>query len=713
MRSREKMFELIEKYWRAANYLTLVHMYLKNNFLIQEKLKKSDIKEHFYGHWGTSPGINFIYAHLNSLISKYKCKLQLVIGPGHAGSALLSNLYLEGSLQYYYPQVGNDIGGIKNFSNIENIIDGLRAEINPFYPGTIYDGGELGYSLPVAFGSVLDRKEAITICIIGDGELETGTIAASWNCIQYLREKDGYVLPIIHMNGYRMGGKALFSQKSDDELKKIFGGLGYSVKIVNSSHEEMSASLEWALITIQNNMSALVKNYPLIILRSPKGWTAVRDEVIHIENNVNSHKHPINDPLYNIRYLEEWLISYRPGELFDEDGKIGDWIYDFLPEENLRMGRITYKANDILAPDIEEYSLKTNVCSFKNVSILEKYLVNIIGLNRNTFRIVSPDELKSNLMGELVKYPDNVMEILNENICQGWMQGYTLTGRHSLMIGYEAFMPIIGSMISQFVKYLYQKEQVEWRGHVASMNYLLTSVCWENTYSHQNPELISSLLIQKSPNINIFFPLDANTLLACIQLSIKSNDRINIIISSKQMLPQYFLWEESKEIVYKRYYIWNKEVVNPNLIIVTVGDLCINEVKHAMPMIEDLLPEAKIMLVSLLEINYLLQFQDFSNFKDMEKVPLLFVFHGYPGAIYAALSERVCRRRIYVMGYKNKSFLSANSLKKLFINECSRYHVCQNVNNILFGEGLLERERFEKINGDIKKWVKAEEKYFQ
>lgn len=710
------MFEAIDKYWRAANYLSLAHIYLKNNVLMKRKLDESDIKKHYSGHWGTSPGLNFIYAHLNNLIKKYKCKIQLIIGPGHAGNALLANLYLEGSLHKYYTFIKDDVNGIESFVNIEREIKGIRSEINPFYPGTIYDGGELGYSLAVAFGSVLDLKEAITVNIIGDGECETGSISAAWNCINCLSKNTGHVLPIIHMNNYKMGSRSLISQKNDNELCSIFEGLGYEVKIVKQDHKQMSDALEWALYSFKDSCLKEVFRNPLIILRSPKGWTAPKDDVICIENSIDSHKVPlvdIHENKYSFQYLEKWLMSYKPDELFNVDGSIAKNIKDLIPNDNLKMGLNKYSSIRLVFPDTKRFALDKSIGKYKNVRIINEYLKQMIIQNKRCFRIISPDELKSNLLDELTLFDDNVMEILNENICQGWMQGYNLTGRHSIMIGYEAFMPIISSMVSQYAKYLIQLEKVDWRTLKPSMNYLLTSVCWENTYSHQNPEFINSLMIQKNPYVQVYFPVDANTLLACTELSLKSEGYINIIVSSKNELPQYLSWEEAVKFSNHGYYIWNKNSKKPLITLVAIGDYCLYEMQQAIERFNDFFPGLSYRLVVLINLTKLCTWNskghsfDQNEFEEIftEDTPLLILYHGYPLLINAILADRIYGREVIALGYQNKSTISANALRKMIMNECSRFHIWLNINKILFRKGMLEKNLYEINEQKLKEMI--------
>lgn len=553
----EDILVKIDKYWRACNFLTVSNMYLKSNRFLTRELEDSDLKEFASGHWGTCPGINFIYAHLNRFINQYKRKTQLVIGPGHGGNALLANLQMEDSVSRSFVniEISEDIKISKEFSSV-------RTEVTPFCAGTIYDGGELGYSLPVAFGAVLDRPHNLCVCIIGDGEAETGTIAASWNCKELLNNKSGFVLPIIHLNGYRMGEPSLLASRSDKDILLMCEGMGYHPLIVKDSHEDMYRALDCIESIYKKIENGAQERWPILVLRTNKGWTAPDLDGIHIEGTLRAHKNPLRgmDTGEQRRYLTCWLESYQPDELFI-DGKLCEDALSIIPEPEYRLGNTLhrYQKKRLQLPNIDDFMLehKRYESGYSNICILNAYMGDVIKKNPRIFRIFSPDELQSNLLGELKKTTfdlaetnyenESVIEILNENVCQGLMQGYNLTGRNGIMVGYEAFMQIISSMVSQYAKWIFQSDKVEWRCKPASMTYLLTSLCWSNTYSHQNPEFINSLLNSEFPFVRIYMPVDANSLLACMEKCLKSEGNINAIIVSKQKMPQWLEPEKAKD----------------------------------------------------------------------------------------------------------------------------------------------------------------------
>lgn len=714
----------IDQYWRAANYLTVAFMYLKDNIFLKRKLRPSDLKEYPSGHWGTSPGINFIVAHLNSFVTRTQRRIQLVVGPGHAGNALFANLLLEGTLQEFYP-IQSDQSESFDIDKIQDCIAQIRTEGSPYLPGTIYDGGELGYSLPVSFGSILDQPDLLTVCIVGDGEFETGTISSSWRCNRYIGRSSGKVLPIIHLNGYRMGDQSLLSGYSDNEIDLYFKSMGYIARFVHLDHQEMIDSLNWVDYQYKRIEAGMKDAWPVLIFKSPKGCTAPDIEGIQIQETLDAHKNPLRDlsKQEKVIYLQSWLDSYSPEELFNEKGYLKKDITEIIPENKQRIGRTLdrYEHRRLLLPPIEKFSISPTEKStgYSNISILEKYLLQIMQDNSTCFRIVSPDELKSNLLGKLKNnsnrgQSDNqVMEILNENICQGWMQGYIMTGRNCLMISYESFMSIISSMISQFSKWLYQASKNVWRPHIASLTYILTSLWEENTYSHQNPEFINHLLSSQHDFIRIHMPIDANTLLACLHQCLSSEDQIHVIVVSKQSMPQILEIEDARECVEKRSVEWNfynSSKKDADLVIVAAGDYPTRECKEGVKILQQYLPDINLKMVSILELtalgNKTLYAQAMSD-KSFEHlfsndIPVIFCFHGYPSIIKSLLFERIAHRKVHVMGYNNQSTKSTNGLNKMILNGVSRYHIvlqaCQFLRDKLSEKKAHEIETRMKIS---------------
>lgn len=696
---KEREFYSIDCYWRAANFLSLARIYLKSSAMLKRELSVSDFKERFVGHWGACPSINFIYAHLNYVIRLYNCKIQLILGTGHGGNALLANLYLEGTLKEYYDFFKDNEEDLDVFLNFESKVRGMRAEVNPCYPGTIYDGGELGYSLSVAYGSVMGNKEAITVCIIGDGEAETGSLAAAWNCYKCMNNNDGHVLPIINLNGFKMGSSSLLSRMTDNELKLLFRGLGFRPKIVKHNHVAMNRALVKAIESFNSHNKG--KANPLIILKSPKGWTAPHGGEFEIEGHRNSHKIPIMDVKENTNsydYIKKWLLSYKPNELFDANGTINCFVKSNIPKKELMMGMMKYKKYNMFFPELNGITVDLANPLVGNISVLNDYLEKLYINNVNGFRIFSPDELESNRLGKLSNNC-RVVEILNENICQGWMQGYNLTGRNSILISYEAFMPIISSMVSQYVKYLIQMKEIEWRVVKPSMNYLLTSVCWENTYSHQNPGFINSLIILESDCVNVYYPIDAYTLLTCIDKVLKSEEAVNVITVSKYESRQHLSLNEATVAVNKGYYMWQYGENEIDIVYITIGDICLNEMVKTVQYINNVFPSLRFRMVSIIDFTKFIKRRENKIKEDeildifLPEKPRIFIYHGYPSTIYS-LDERVVGQKATILGYCNRSIAAGNKLSKMHSNGCSRYEILYETNNILKNEQIISEDDY-------------------
>lgn len=721
-------FKNIDLYWRAANYLTVAFMYLKDNVFLQRPLMTDDLKEHPSGHWGTSPGINFIIAHLNYFISQTNKQVQLVIGPGHAGNSLFVNLLLEETLQDIYP-IRNKKEVLFDIDNIHKCLSEIRTEIGPFFPGTIYDGGELGYSLPVAFGSVIDSPDLLTVCIVGDGEFETGTISSSWRCKQYLDQTSGMVLPVIHLNGYRMGDKTILSQYNDQQIYLYFKSMGYEAKFVRMDHNEMFNALNWANKKYEQIKNKESETWPVIILKSLKGYTAPNNNNVKIQGTLNSHKDPLRNMTKKdaVNYLTFWLKSYHPEELFTENGLLKKDVSKIIPDNQRKLGRVltNYDHKKLLLPATDKFSIDSLEDNklYSNISILEKYLADIINQNSTDFMIVSPDELKSNLLGGLkteANYKINcntnrVFEILNENICQGCMQGYILSGRNCLMISYEAFMPIVSSMVSQFSKWIYQSQKTNWRKNVASLNYILTSLWESNAYSHQNPDFLNHLIDIQQEFIRIYMPIDANTLLACTEQCLSSENRINAIIATKQYMPQFLDIKSAINCVKNGYIEWellSNPKRNIDLIIVGAGDYPTRECHIATNLLKQYLPNINLKLLSILELTCLgnpflykhaLNNNEFGNLFP-KNIPVVFCFHGYPTAIKSLLFDRPLGPKFFVMGYNNQSTNSTNDLNKMILNGMSRYDIVLKACDFL--RDKISTSKIVDIENDMKKKIK-------
>lgn len=724
----EEELYLINKYWNASNYLTVIQMYLKDNFLVEEPLRLNHLKENVPGHWGTSPGINFIYAHVNALICRHSLECMLTIGPGHAACALLANLYMEQTLLEHYPQFTLNTRGLRSLANYFGHPQGFRSEISPHLPGVIYDGGELGYALAVSYGAVLDRPDLVAVCVIGDGEAESGPTAAAWHSNKYLDIRgSGAVLPILHLNGFRMGGPSIWATMTDEELIAYFTGLGYQPIIVNGSHLEMYQALEESYRLILRREQTL--SNPMIILKSPKGWTGPA-----IEGKASAHKIPVQPSPSTVAHLEHWLKSYNPQELFLPDGSLDGDIRRIIPVGQKRMGmsleRFHNDLPELVFPDLRRdvRASSKEVCSRKSkMAIVASYLGEIFDLNKDkaNFRVMSPDELISNGLGGILTHTKKgynritanaedtamdgrIMEILSEHTCHGWLQGYLQSGGSGLLVSYEAFSPIFGSMMTQYAKFLNQSKQLPWRGPVSSMNYLLTSVCWENTYSHQNPEFINMAVSKSFSFIRCYFPYDANTLLMCLDDCLRSHNRINVIVAAKRELPQWSNREEAVANVSRGIACLSEvnDASLPDLVMVSVGDYPAEECTASIQELSTLVPHIRIRCLAVLDITILgepsvyphaLTEGQFAEYFP-RNVPVLFNFHGYPSAIKALLFDRIRGSDFSVVGYGDKSSSSAPVLYKMMQNGTSRHQLSIMALERLVRSGKVSQEEFAKCN---------------
>lgn len=706
------MSKWVDRYWRVANYLTVESMYLKNGCHKLDSIQPEDLRDFVSGHWGTCPGINFIYAHLCCYINKYCRDVHLVVGPGHAGNALMANYQIE--------------------SDATDIIDEdiyWRTEINPSYPGVFYAGGELGYSLAISFGAVLDVSNRLCVCIIGDGEAETGTIAAAWRCKEFMDKNSGFVLPILHLNGYKMGGPALIAKQTDAEICEFFYSLGYEPIVVKGIHADMAAALDFAEQRYCEISEGVHNRWPAIILKTPKGWTAPDYLDIKIENSLKSHKDPLKgiSLSHKAKYISRWLKEYDQGDLFDSEGNISREITNFLPprEERLSTAHQRHCRIPLKLPSILEYGIPNSDLSreHQNITVLKDYLSEVIRENTDTFRIVSPDELESNLLGTLspncfkTDSGNRVLEILNENICQAWMQGYLQTGRNCLFISYESFMPIITSMIEQYAKWIYQTEKINWRYKAASATYILTSVCWENTYSHQNPSFLNTVLSSQYSFVRVFTPPDANSLLTTLETCLKSENKINIIITSKQRMPQWLDVQEAKQAIRNSIMYWDIFSItkkSPDITVVSSGDYPTRECVEAIRLIKNFKFNVTIRLVFIFELTALgsrdvypesLSEEEFCDVFGVS--PIVFSFHGYPSALKALLFERIMDRKIAILGYDNKSICSEDSVGKLIANKNSRFDIAIEICRFLFEDGKISIDAYNRAVAELQLSMKG------
>lgn len=730
--------EIIEKYWRTANYLGAAQLYLKKNFLLKEPLRSDDIKDRLLGHWGTVPGINLIYAHLNRLIRTYDLDMFLITGPGHGAPANLANLYLERSLEKFYPELTLDEKGLGHFIKMFSWPGGFPSHLYPGIPGTVHEGGELGYALATAFGAVMDNPKLIVACIVGDGEAETGPTAASWHCPKFIDPAEsGAVLPILHLNGYKISNPTIYGTMDDQELISLFTGFGYLPRIVENAdlHADLFLALEWAYDDIQSIQHAArtgrPKNkpmWPLIILRSPKGWTGIKElDGVPIEGSYRSHQIPAKDLKTNpqsLRAVEGWLRSYHPEELFDDEGKPFPEILSNCPRGDRRMGcnPHTFGGNIVKPlnlPPLQDFlifpfekSLATQVrrgTHFeKNVHMLGSYLKEVIQRNPNSFRIFCPDELESNQLNEVFqtthrnyqwpvhafdshisKIGGRVSEILSEHICQGWLQGYLMTGRHGMFPSYEAFLNIVASMMLQFAKFLKFSRETSWRKPFSSLNYLETSTLWRqehNGFSHQNPGLINMLLNMKANIVRIYLPPDANSLISTFDHCLQSKGYINLVVASKHEMPQWLTMDEAIAHCRAGASVWKwasiDDGIDPDVVLAGIGDTVHLEVMAAAHILRQELPELRVRVVNITDLLILQQEtlhphgmdQNMFNALFTPNRPVILNFHGYPSAVKQLIYGRGCEKRFFINGYHEEG-TTTTPFDMNVRNKTSRYHL--------------------------------------
>jgi len=722
----------IERYRRAANYLAAAQIYLKANPLLEEPLRPEHIKERLLGHWGTAPGINLIYAHLNRLILSTEAGILLITGPGHGAAANLANMYLEGTLTEYFPDLTRDRMGLQRFVKSFSWPDAFPSHLFPGYPGVIHEGGELGYALATAFGAALDNPELIVACIIGDGEAETGPTAGAWHSNKFVNPKnDGAVLPILHLNGFKIASPTIFGTMGDEELHSLFKGYGYSVRVVDLSdhidHDMASAFFE-AYDEIRDiQEKARSKNiieqphWPLIIVRTPKGWTGPKEiDGKPIEGSFRAHQVPAKDAKMNpnhLQALEQWLRSYRPEELFDSNGRPAEDILAVCPQGKRRIAMNAHALGGdirrpLALPPTSEYGVNLEARGQNYVSSVEelgKYLRDVVRLNEVTrnFRVVCPDELESNRVGAILEVTDRqyvwplsqnsehigpegrVLEVLSEHNCQGWLQGYLLTGRHGIFPCYEAFLPIIDGMMNQYAKFLKSSLEIPWRKPISSLNYLLTSEAWRqehNGYSHQGPGFINNLLTKKGYTYRIYLPPDANTLVHTIEQCFTVTDKINLIIAGKQPMPQWLTQQEAKEHCRVGASIWRwastNEGEDPELILGCAGDNLTLEVMAAADIFRREAPQWRVRVVNVTDLLVLGIPQKYPHgleegrFQRLFSLgcPVVFNFHGYTAAIKQLLWERPQNERFDLNGYREEG-TTTTPFDMHVHNRTSRYHL--------------------------------------
>ena len=729
--------ELIHAYWRAANYLSVGQIYLLDNPLLQHPLRLEHIKPRLLGHWGTTPGLNFIYAHLNRQIRQRDLNMIYVAGPGHGGPGLVANTYLEGTYSEVYPEISQNAAGLKRLFRQFSFPGGIPSHVAPETPGSIHEGGELGYALSHAYGAVLDNPDLVAACVIGDGEAETGPLAASWHCNKFLHpRRDGVVLPILHLNGYKIANPTILARIPHEELESLLCGYGHRPYFVEGSdplqmHQNMATALDEIfneILAIRHQSESQRPRWPVLVLRTPKGWTgpALVDGQ-KSEGSWRSHQVPfskMHGSPEHLALLEQWLLSYRPEELFDEDGRLRPELAELAPSNERRMGSNPHAnggclLRDLHLPDYRQYALeleRPGQLVGEATRQLGLYLAEVMQNNQTerNFRIVGPDETASNRLDALFaqtertwlaeRLPEDeqgghlasdgrVMEILSEHTCQGWLEGYLLTGRHGLFSCYEAFIHLVDSMFNQHAKWLKTTRQIGWRKPIASLNYLLTSHVWRqdhNGFSHQDPGFIDHVVNKKSEVIRVYLPPDANTLLVIADKILRSRNCVNVVVAGKQPALQYLTMEQAVLHCSRGIGIWewasNDCNQEPDVVMACAGDVPTLETLAAADILRRHFPDLKIRVVNVVDLMTLqspeehphgLSDRDFDSLFTIDK-PVVFAYHGYPWLIHRLTYRRSNHSNLHVRGYKEEG-TTTTPFDMVVLNELDRYNLADDV----------------------------------
>jgi len=748
--------EALDAYFRAANFLSVGQIYLRENTMLRERLRPEHIKARLLGHWGTSPGLNLIYAHLNRLIQDTDAHCLYITGPGHGGPALRANVFLEGSMTDTYPEITRDAHGIEVLMREFSWPGGVPSHVSPPTPGSIHEGGELGYSLVHAFGAAFDNPDLIVACVVGDGEAETGPLAASWHSNKFISPKrDGAVLPILHLNGYKISGPTVFGRMEKPHLQNFFNGCNYDPIFVEGDdpmdvHKKMWEALDLCYGKIKEiqakDLGDEIPSWPMIIMRTPKGWTGPKVvDGKKVEGTFRSHQVPLAEVVTNpehLHILEDWIRSYRIDELFDEMGRPKEKVLSCVPRKELRMGACP-QANggllrkDLKLPDFREYAIDVpspGAVTGEATRQLGKYTRDLMVKNPDNFRLFCPDETNSNrfnnvfdvtgrmYQGKIFDFDDSlshegrVMEVLSEHLCQGWLEGYLLSGRHGIFPCYEAFAMIIDSMVNQHGKWLKACEELPWRKPISSLNYLLTSHAWRqdhNGYSHQGPGFIESILQKKADIARIYLPPDANCLLSMGNHCIKSKNYINLIVAGKQPMPQWLNMEEAEKHCTEGISSWkwaSSDKGLPDLIMASAGDVPTLEILAAISILREEFPNLKIKMINVVDLFTLLPKEDHSHgisASDFEKLftkttPVVFAFHGHPRVIHELVYKRPNDKRFHVHGYLEEG-TTTTPFDMTVCNKMSRFHLAMNAINRLPHMQSQAKKFIEKCEEKLKK----------
>ena len=727
--------DLIDAYWRAANYLSVGQIYLLDNPLLREPLRPEHIKPRLLGHWGTTPGLNFIYAHLNRVIKARDLDAIYVIGPGHGGPATVANAYLEGTYSEVFPNITRNEDGIRRLFRQFSFPGGIGSHVTPETPGSIHEGGELGYALSHAYGAAFDNPDLAVFCVVGDGEAETGPLATSWHSNKFLNPKtDGVVVPILHLNGYKIANPTILARISREELTALFDGYGYRPVFVEGDdptamHERLAAALDEVMDEIATIQRAARDEgdqrrprWPMIIFRSPKGWTGPKEvDGLPAEGSFRSHQVPLSDVREkpeHLAILDGWLRSYRPDELFDASGALRADLADLAPRGDRRMSA-NPQANgglllrDLALPDFRDYAVAVErpaTTSSEATKVLGAFLRDIIGQNPETFRLFGPDETASNRLSPVFEAtnrawdaetlptddhlaPDGrVMEVLSEHQCQGWLEGYLLTGRHGLFNCYEAFIHIVDSMFNQHAKWLKMAGEIPWRRPIASLNYLLTSHVWRqdhNGFSHQDPGFIDHVVNKKAEVIRVYLPPDANTLLSVADHCLRSRNYVNVIVAGKQPALNYLSMDNAILHATRGVGIWDwasNDDGEPDVVMACCGDIPTLETLAAVDLIRQHLPELKVRVVNVVDLMRLqpdsehphgLSDREFDTLFTTDR-PIVFAYHGYPWLIHRLTYRRTNHANLHVRGYKEEGTVTT-PFDIVMLNDLDRFHLVMDV----------------------------------
>jgi xylulose-5-phosphate/fructose-6-phosphate phosphoketolase len=736
--------DLIDAYWRAASYLSVGQIYLLDNPLLREPLRAEHVKPRLLGHWGTTPGLNLLYAHMNRVIRERDLNALYVTGPGHGGPGLVANAYLEGTYSEVYSSIGRDEDGLRALFRQFSFPGGIPSHVAPETPGSIHEGGELGYALVHAYGAVFDNPDLLALCVVGDGEAETGPLAASWHSNKFLNPvTDGAVLPVLHLNGYKIANPTILARVPQDELADLLRGYGYAPHFVGGDepaavHQQLAATLDDVLDRIKtiqdeargaagagspaDGTASLRPAWPIIVLRTPKGWTGPKMvDGLQVEGTFRAHQVPVADTRSNAEHreiLEEWMRSYRPEELFDDIGRLVPELQALAPDGHRRMSANPHAnggllLRDLVMPDFRDYAVPVDlpaVESSEATRVLGEFLRDVVARNPDNFRLMGPDETASNRLTAVFEGTDRawdativpgddhlspdgrVMEVLSEHLCQGWLEGYLLTGRHGMFNCYEAFIHIVDSMFNQHAKWLKVTRGIPWRAPIASLNYLLSSHVWRqdhNGFSHQDPGFIDHVINKKAEIVRVYLPPDTNTLLSVANHCLRSRNYVNVIVAGKQPALTYLNMDEAIAHCTRGLGIWpwaGNTDGEPDVVLACAGDTPTMEIMAAADLLRIHLPELKVRVINVVDLMRLesatehphgLPDLDFDALFTTDK-PVIFAYHGYPWLIHRLTYRRNNHQNLHVRGYKEEG-TTTTPFDMVMLNDLDRFHLVMDV----------------------------------